>query len=413
LLGSLLALLQWEVLSYWMNSYWGGALAATGGALLLGAWPRLEISMRRQWKHAVGLALAMALGIAILANTRPYEGLMLTAPVLIALALRTLGRGRPISWRAVLSAAALLIVTAGAMMYYFWRVTGKPWLMPYAVHDRQYALSPSFIFLPAHPEPQYRHAVMAAWWRQERGSYDMARSASFPRYLLNHVYVMFVFYLGPAMLIAYLALWRLKGRLTTAGSNRVIRWLAGLLAIQFLAISLVAGTMPHYAAPSAALILLLAVLGLRRLRAWPAHQEWGKALVRVVVLSCVIRACLCVPAFHWFPASHADKSDFFWRCCVDNNANFDRAHLQERLEGLPGRQLVIVQYGAEQPKFKEYVYNLADIDSQRVVWARSMGARENAELLNYYRDRYAWLLTINSDRGDLRPYPGARTLDRQ
>ena len=79
LLGGLLPVLRFGVFSYWDDSYWGGALAATGGALILGALPRI---MRQQ---RIRDALIMALGVAIAVNTRPYEGSVLTLAALVAL----------------------------------------------------------------------------------------------------------------------------------------------------------------------------------------------------------------------------------------------------------------------------------------------------------------------------------------
>ena len=72
--------LKFGIASYWMNSYWGGAVAAIGGALLLGALARI---LRRA--SCSRRDVLFAIGLAILANSRPYEGLIFSLPPLIVL----------------------------------------------------------------------------------------------------------------------------------------------------------------------------------------------------------------------------------------------------------------------------------------------------------------------------------------
>ena len=80
LLGAFLFAFRIGVLSYWMNSYEGGAVPAIGGALALGAVAR--IYYRRQFAHSI----TWALGLAVLMHSRPYDAAVLGLASTVALA---------------------------------------------------------------------------------------------------------------------------------------------------------------------------------------------------------------------------------------------------------------------------------------------------------------------------------------
>jgi hypothetical protein len=125
--------------SYWMTGYWGGGLAGIGGALVIGAWPRLER------KPGARNAIVFACGVVILACTRMYEGAVLTAVAgafLVGAASR-----RRFSLRKVLLPATLVLAAAGAwLMFYCWRVTGSPTLLPYILNARTYIYRPLLLW---------------------------------------------------------------------------------------------------------------------------------------------------------------------------------------------------------------------------------------------------------------------------
>ena len=69
-----------------------------------------------------------------------------------------------------------------------------------------------------------------------------------------------------------------------------------------------------------------------------------------------------------------------------------RAAVNQQLAQAPGKQLVFVRYWPQHIFQDEWVYNDADIDHARVVWARDLGDSEDQKLLHYYPARTAWLL---------------------
>jgi hypothetical protein len=89
----------------------------------------------------------------------------------------------------------------------------------------------------------------------------------------------------------------------------------------------------------------------------------------------------------------------------DRRSGAPRAQIESRLEQIPGRQLVIVRYPLDHNPLDEWVYNAADIDNSKVVWAREMDEAENLELIHYYKDRTVWLVQPDSKPALVSLYP--------
>jgi hypothetical protein len=82
----------------------------------------------------------------------------------------------------------------------------------------------------------------------------------------------------------------------------------------------------------------------------------------------------------------------------------ERAQIEDKLEHLPGKQVVVVRYSTEHNSLEEWVYNSPDIDNSKVIWAREMDLAENGRLLEYYSDRNVWLVQPDSQQEKLSSY---------
>jgi hypothetical protein len=80
------------------------------------------------------------------------------------------------------------------------------------------------------------------------------------------------------------------------------------------------------------------------------------------------------------------------------------AALSAQLQSMPGKQLVIVLYGPGHSSHEEWVYNRADIDGAKVVWARDMGQDFDQRLATYFKDRNIWFLDPDAASPVLKPY---------
>jgi hypothetical protein len=402
LLGGFLSVLHFGTFGYWANSYWGGAAGAIGGALVLGALPRIKRSPR------VRYTVLLSLGLTILATSRPYEGFIFSLPVAIVMLVWLLSkRGPPlrVSIRNIVIPTCLVLgAAAAAMGYYNYRVTGNPLRLPYQVEIETYAVAPYMIWQHPRPVPQFHHEVIRKLYADEvLQSYQSARSIVGP--LLKFAKI-WVFYLGPAFTLPLLAvIFALPPNFGWRDLGEKAQFVLVSLAISVLGLVLEVFFHPHYAAPITGLILLLVLLSLRRLRKWTFRERAvGLFLARSVVLICILMFVLRVFA----TPLHIPMSESYAPAWDQKNpSSFGRAAMMQELQHLPGKQLILVRYSASHEPFFEWVYNSAEIDNSKVVWAHDMGVQQNRELLSYFPDRHLLLLEPDVEPVKLHSYQTA------
>ena len=368
----------------WSHSYWGGGVATLGGALMFGA-------LRRLWRGpSAALSAVLALGLLILANSRPFEGLLASLPVAVALSVwMWRRRARPaLVVRSVAAPLAIGCVLIGAWVaYYNYSTTGDPLLMPYQAHEHKYADTPFLLFEAlSEPKPQ-AVGLCAQFHAWERNIYTDQHSWSgywsWVWIKAGHCWRLFS---GTALTLPLLAS-------AFALTSRWMRFAAGVVALIAAAALSMSWFSPHYAAPITCLIFLFITQGLRVLsRRRPA----GPAVVRCVLT--VYAMSLAVMLVDMETG----------RVSIQRPWSADRGAVRAALEARAGKHLVIVRYKPDHDCHAEWVFNGADLDGARVVWARELSGDDNRKLLTYYKDRSAWVLEADEHPPVLSPAVSAR-----
>jgi hypothetical protein len=396
-LGGVLVALKLGIASYWMNSYWGGAVAAIGGALVLGGLARIVKRAR------VRDALLVGVGIAILANSRPYEGFLFCLPAagwfLWWLVGKTKSNDAPRARFAKVVAPLIivLLLTAGWMGYYNWRLTGNVLLMPHVLNTRTYHTAPLFLWEHAKTEMHYRNQQFEDFYNGwERENYHNNR-ADILRVSWEKLFRGGITYFWIGLLFALPALpFVLRER------NMRLPWIT--VAIGIVGVFIVIWSAAHYTAPITCAIYLLVVQAIRHLRTMRiAARPVGIALSRVIVLALILDTGIGV--------ARGVCDPLLWTCEGDPS----RTAIAEKLNHTPGKHLILVRYTEDHNIHDEWVYNGAEIDKAKVLWARELDAQQNAKLLAYFKDRKIWLVTPDTDNTYLEPYtpPDAPQIPQQ
>ena len=387
LVGGLLAAIQFGPLSHWMNTYWGGALAAAAGCLVFGSLPRL----RDRWRTRDALLLGSGLGIHLL--TRPFESIFLALSVIAYFAPTIVKRDR---LRPLLKAASVamlpIIPLVGLMLLHNQRVTGNWMTLPYALCRFEYGVPPTFTVQPL-PVP---HRPLT---KEQKISYEVQsfvhgdRSDTVQSYLqrlASRIRFYRFFFLPPLIVALPAFLWSLR--------EARYRFVLFTILVFFLGTTFYAYFYAHYVAAETCLLVLIAVTSLENL------SRVSIDAVRVILFLCGAHFVF------WYGVHLSGNQDFSKELQryeswdeVNHGDPVGRIRVNNLLAQIPGNQLVFVRYWPKHT-VTEWVYNGADIDRARVVWARDLGVAENETLRNYYPGRTAWLLEPDASPPKLSPY---------
>jgi hypothetical protein len=320
LLGGFVVVIQYGVYSYWSQTYWGGMAAVLGAALFFGA-------LRRLWnRFSCQNSISLALGLLILANSRPLEGALAALPATVIFAYQVVKNQR---WRGdgfwlklILPCSGILLLGAFEMGIYNRAITGSALKPPYLLHEEQYQESPPFLFLPKHPQLTYSSIWLRYYYQfRELHEYDSQRLPKYwPLAVARKVATWWDFYCGvllsiplflPGLLkkghtrlfqamflsglltlpliVDHKFAWRILIDLLTVLGVGVLwyvfddlwsRLAIGTCSLLLFELFFTKWSFPHYFAPAACLVWYLEVEGLRRIWHWAPRSAPDRPLTR-------------------------------------------------------------------------------------------------------------------------------------
>jgi len=376
LIAGALTVIFFFVRLYWLESYWGGAVAACGGALVVGG---LGHSLRGR---LASTRFSLAVGAIVLFFTRPYEGGVLCFTVVAILAfhvarLRAENRG---AWvRAVMAPSAGVLLAGGLLSgWYNFRATGHVMELPFVTYAREYDLAPKFLMQPEAPGKYYSNIRMATLHNLELAGYREIRALP----LAQAVFGQLKYFVERCLFQPFIGFALLLLGLPWANIRKRKKWLVLLFAASVAAMLPEVWILFHYTAPFTIVSVILIVASARAL--------WYRLAVArfrgpVFALSLVI---LFGPLlFHYMGVLQPRTNG--------------RSSVVRQLESLGGSHLVFVSYRDDWNHSHEWVYNGASLDSAPVLFAHDLGSAKDRELVEQYRARTAWMLRLGAQDSDV------------
>jgi hypothetical protein len=371
LVGGLLAIFEFGPLCLWMNGYWGGSLPALAGCLVFGALPRLRRDGRWRDSWILGVGLAMHL------LTRPFESIFLFLAVILYLR-------RPA--RSLAPALGCVLAALGLTLAHNQAVTGNWLVLPEALSQYQYGVPAALTFQPnLVPHRALTPQQQLGYQSQLAFRSPGPETGAFVTRLEYRVRYYRFFFLAPLYLALGVFLIRVHKW-----------WVISVLALFACGANLFPAFQYHYVAAVTCLFVLVSVLGLEKL---------PRAAAQLVFFLCAAHFVL------WYSLHLLDGQPFSLALrpyetgdMINHQNPRRRIAVNRALAEIPDRLLVFVRYWPQHVFQEEWVYNAADVDAARIVWARDLGAIENQKLERLYPDRTALLLEPDAEPPKLGRY---------
>ncbi len=289
----------------------------------------------------------------------------------------------------------VLILNFSWLAYNNYIVTGNFLKLPYMEYTEQYDYAPFFLFQKMGKPKDYDNIAFEISYADFETTYRQKTNSalSIIRIILVRIILFYLdFLLSPILLFFFV--WSLVNK------NSDKRWVYLKILLLFFTIVMVLPIyfFPHYAALSYGLFIILILGAVREM--W--YSENRQIIKRLVVLS--IPVCLLTGVILLGTVS-ASKSNFA------NVTGQQRAEIEAKLRSEDGKHLIFVDPYlplSQIPEFGNasvYVYNEADIDNSKIVWAHQLNPVDDARLVDYLDGRKVWLLKLDTDeKPQLSPY---------
>jgi hypothetical protein len=385
LFGAFAAALQFGIFGLWMNSYFGGAVAATAGALVLGSLARMRICEKTRSSGAI-----CAFGIILLFASRPFEAILWSLVALVwVLRFRI--------FKAVIPFSLVFLAGAAALAYYNWRITGDPTNPPYLEYQRIYGTpqpywwqSPIHVYNFNYPEIRDNYLNQLRLYNLRNsltGVFDseVKRLRDFWRFFIGPFFT-------PALLFIGLIF----------RDRRIRPWLFASIPF-ILDKATYHAWFPAQNAPETVLVMLVVVQCWRHMAVWWRQRGAGLAMSRQLVTACCLAIVLGSAGRGLEPIlpGRFEHLRPIWESLYP--ARRLRDDVNAKLEKVPGKHLIFVKYSPGHCFCEEWVFNSADIRSQRIVYARPFSPESDEALARTLYDRDVWVI-----EPDARPYRLAR-----